>query len=420
MRKQRTKPSDSLRRNLVVLMLIRVIALAGFGAATYWVHDVQGLALPISRILPILGGLTLLTVLSFLRLLVAYPVTSAEFLAQVLLDVVGLTLLLYVTGGHTNPFVSYYLVPIAVASTVMSWAAAWSITILSIAAYSLLIVYFEPVTVLSPLMHMQHETANLHLFGMWFTFVMSAMLITHFVVKMANTVRESEQALIAHHEKEIRDEHLIGLATLAAGTAHELGTPLSSMKVVLHDMLEAEPDDGDISLLNQQVAICQQTLRKLSKAASQSDTGHVEALSIRGFLSAVLEHWKLLRPDTRVTTSWQENCRYDVCPPTSIAHSLVNLLNNAADASPDHIDVRIHIAPRQIDMQIQDYGPGIDPAIAEQLGRSVVTTKGGGIGIGLLLTHASVSRYGGSVTLRRNDHGTLTLITLPTDELKAL
>lgn len=410
--------NDATSRNLLVLLLIRCVALLGVLTATFWVREIEQLPLPLQPLLSILGGVALVTLLSFARLALRYPVTGAEFMAQLLLDVIGLSLLLYTAGGYTNPFVSYYLVPIAVAATVLSWRAAWSITVLSIAAYTLLMFYYQPLTALSPHMHMQHSSANLHLFGMWFTFVLSAILITYFVVKMANTVRESEQALITHHEKEIRDEHLISLATLAAGTAHELGTPLSSMKVVLHDLLEEDPEDADIALLSQQVSLCQQTLRKLSKVASTSNKGESEILPIKAFLNALLEQWTLLRPDTRLHISWQENCEYEIKAPTSIAHSLMNLLNNAADASPAEITVVVHIDAQQLEVRIQDYGPGIDPAIAEQLGRNVVTTKGGGIGIGLLLTHATINRFGGEVELRRNDQGTLTMVTLPMRELK--
>ena len=417
--KQRTTTSSPLTRNLVVLLLIRCIALLGVLIATFWVHEIRDITLPLSRILPVLIGGALLTALSFARLLLDYPVTNPEFLAQVLLDVLALSLLLYVSGGYTNPIVSYYLVPIAVAATVMSRLAAWSITLLSITAYSLLMVHYEPLEILSPHMHMQHESIDLHLFGMWFTFVLSAILITHFVVRMANTVRESEQALVAHHEKEMRNEHLISLATLAAGTVHELATPLSSMKVILHDLREASPYDADLKLLNQQIAICQQTLRKLSKVASQSDRDIAEVLPVQAFLNAILERWKLLRPDTHVRIDWQEISPYEISAPASIAHSLMNLLNNAADASPEQIDVKLLITPDQIDIEIQDYGPGMDSAVADKLGRSVITTKDGGIGIGLLLTHASLGRYGGEVTIRNNKHGTITFINLPTQELRA-
>jgi len=384
-----------------MLLLIRCIALFGVLIATFWVHEIRDMPLPLSRILPVLIGGTVLTALSFARLFLDYPVTSPEFLVQVLLDVLGLSLLLYVAGGHTNPIVSYYLVPIAVAATVMGRLAAWSITLLSITAYSLLMVHYEPLPVLSPHVNMHHDTANLHLFGMWFTFVLGAILITHFVVRMANTVRESEQALVAHHEKEMRNEHLISLATLAAGTAHELGTPLSSMKVILHDLLEASPKDADLKLLNQQIAICQQTLRNLSKVASQSERDITEVLPVRSFLNAILERWKLLRPDTHVRTDWQEICPYEINAPASIGHSLMNLLNNAADASPEKIDVKLLITPGQIDIEIQDYGPGMDSAIADRLGYSVITTKDGGIGIGLLLTHASCCRRRKSAAICR-------------------
>ena len=124
----------------------------------------------------------------------------------------------------------------------LPWRYTWVIAGLSLLAYSLMLFYSHPIATLQPMddhsHHMQGDF-NLHILGMWFTFAISTVLITYFVVKMANALRQQEQLLATDREDELRDEQILAVATLAAGTAHELGTPLSTMSVLL-DELETE------------------------------------------------------------------------------------------------------------------------------------------------------------------------------------
>ena len=162
------------------------------------------------------------------RLRQNWLVTKAEYFSQLLLDVAVLTVLLYFSGGSTNPFISYYLVILTVCAATLPWSYTWCMAGVTFAAYSSLLFYYQP------LMLPGHDMAamshgrffNLHVLGMWLTFLISALLITYFVVKMAQAIRQQEEDLAAQRETTLHDEQLLAVATLAAGTAHELGTPL--------------------------------------------------------------------------------------------------------------------------------------------------------------------------------------------------
>jgi two-component system sensor histidine kinase RegB len=103
-------------------------------------------------------------------------------------------------------------------------------------------------------------------------------------------------------------------------------------------------------------------------------------------------------------------------PPPDLTQALLNLLNNAADACPDGLEVSLDWSASEIWICIRDHGPGVPVAIAEQIGKPFFTTKGKGFGLGLFLSKASVTRAGGSVKLYSHEEGgTLTELRLPRD-----
>ncbi len=155
-----------------------------------------------------------------------------------------LTGLLYLNGGATNPFVSLYLVPLAISAATLSVRFTVALAAFCLVAYSLLMFYYHPLQILSPnhemVLNSEHHTmhmtdgnpVNWHVVGMWLNFVLSTLLISYFVLRMARALRAQDAELSAIREKQLRDEQLLGIATLAAGTLHELGTPLATMTLL--------------------------------------------------------------------------------------------------------------------------------------------------------------------------------------------
>ena len=185
---------------------------------------------PDSTFWPLTGTLTLFgigTLLQLLAQLLGPAHREAEFFAHLLFDLVIFTAVLYFSGGATNPLVSYYLVPIAIAAATLPRRLTWAITLLSLAAYTLLMQVYVPLEPLSPhTTHHQepHTWFDLHILGMWLNFAVSAGFITYFVVRMVEAVRERDARIQRHLDEERRIEQVLSIASLAAGTAHELGT----------------------------------------------------------------------------------------------------------------------------------------------------------------------------------------------------
>src|SRR5690554_358950 len=412
-----TQLLSASRQNLWRLTWIRLLVLAA-QAGTLGFTYVSGMVvlewLPLLIILLLSLGMCTLT---GLRLRGSWPVTELEFAAHLGMDLFIHSGLLYYVGGSTNPFVAYYLVPLTIAAATLPWLYSIVLSGLALSGYTALLIWYRPLHLLGE--QLGELLITLHLFGMWLNFALSAAFITFFVSKMSEAVREQDQLRAARREDSMRDQQLLAVATQAAGAAHELSTPLSTMSVLLSELRhehQTEKDlQEDLELLQSQVKLCKGTLQQLVRAAEAERQQTIVEQSAADWLQAALNRWHLMRPE--VTYRYQTTGVGDapiLLPTVELAQALLNLLNNAADACPDNVQIRLWWDQEWIVITIRDYGEGVPLAIAEQLGKPFFTTKGKGFGLGLFLSHMSVIRAGGTVKLyNQGGDGTLTELRLP-------
>jgi two-component system sensor histidine kinase RegB len=407
--------------NLQRLFVLRNIAIAGQALTLVLVVRALGMALPVAAMASVIVILALLNLLTRWRLQRAWPVKDVELFAQLLLDVLALTLLLYFSGGSTNPFVLLYLLPITLTAAALPGFYTWAMAGISIVCYSLLMLAYRPL----PHMHTQHGNEfDQHVLGMWLGFVMSAALIAYFVVKMGQTLRDRDHTLAALREDQLRNERILALGTLATGAAHELGTPLSTMAVLIKEM-ERETDDADLAdklaILRDQVARCKRILSSLTESAGQVRAESGGSMRLDSYLEEVVANWRGVRPAAQVVTQWR-----GVQPaPTLLAEhtlsqAITNILNNAADAAPGPVEVVGLWDERELRLEVCDRGPGLTPAAEKNAGTLFFTTKeaGQGLGLGLFLAHATLNRFGGTVQLfNRKGGGACTRLVLPLTDL---
>ncbi|MDG9929829.1 MULTISPECIES: ATP-binding protein [unclassified Pseudomonas] len=405
------------RQNLWRLTLIRLLVLAAQAGSVGIAYLSDLLPLPWLPLCITLGVSLCLCLLTALRLRGPWPVTELEYTVQLACDLVIHSVLLYYSGGSTNPFVSYYLVPLTIAAATLPWFFSMFLAGLALTGYTALLIWYHPLH----LNNVQHEAMliSLHLFGMWLNFLLSAAFITFFVVKMAGALRRQDELQALRREEGMRDQQLLAVATQAAGAAHELGTPLATMSVLLTELRQENRDkpalQDDLALLQEQVKLCKDTLQQLVRAAEAERRQAVEEQTAVQWLETTLNRWHLMRPEA--TYRFQclgAGAMPRLLPPADLTQALLNLLNNAADACPDKLDIRLDWDEQWIALSIRDHGVGVPLAIAEQIGRPFFTTKGKGFGLGLFLSQASVTRAGGSVKLYNHEEGgTLTELRLP-------
>lgn len=415
------------------LVVLRGIAIAAQGAVLVLAYLLLDMQLPWLPLVATVAALVMLNLLTWWHLHSNRPVTNAELFTQLCADVLALAVMLYFSGGSTNPFISLFLLPLVIAAATLPRGYTWSMAALTTMCYTLLMKYYVPL----PLPHAmagnlsgdmasmqgmgddvgamsQDNIFNLHVLGMWLGFVLSAVIIAWFVVKMAQAVRERDKSLAKVREETLRNERILALGTLAAGTAHELGTPLSTMAVVIGELgheedLPAEWQDS-LALLDGQVRNCRRILDKMLH-----DTQAASGQPLDQFLAETLDEWRLMHPSTECQY-YAEDCRQaDLLTfDSALRSALLNLLNNAADASPERIEVTTRCDKHKLTLTINDHGPGLTPEAATRAGSAFFTTKQQGRGLGLFLANATLERMGGKVRLfNREGGGATTEITLP-------
>ena len=417
-----TLPGHSQLRRLINL---RSLAVAAQLCTLFTAWQLLDIELSWPPMLVIIATLATLNFLSLLRLRNDKPVSPLELFMQSGIDVLALSLLLYFAGGSTNPFISLYLLPLVIVAATLPARYVWGMAAFTTGCYSLLMVYYIPLPHNHHDMQMQmgmDNAFNTHVLGMWLGFVISAVVVAYFVVKMARAVRDRDELLVKVREEILRNERIVALGTQAAGAAHELGTPLSTMAVVIgelqHDASQHTGIDQtelceSLTLLDEQVRGCRRILDKIMLNAQDSGTSTLQPAD--ELMAEVLDEWQLLRPTAqyRYTNSGTPpvpQLNVDV----TLRAALMNLLNNAADASTQAIEIDTRWNSTFFTLEIHDNGIGLSEEVALKAGSAFFTTKAQGRGLGLFLANATLERLGGTVRLfNRAQGGATTVLALP-------
>jgi len=402
-----TLPTRALLGRLLVL---RGLLVAGWAAGIAWLHwglHITMPLLPMGTVLALLGAFALMTAW---RLRLDAPATQMEFLAHLLVDLTAFAVLVFFSGGATNPFVSLMLVPIIIAAISLRPRWVWLLAAVAGGCYALLLFVYQPLAIADPV-----AAYGMHLGGMWFNFLISAALIAFFITRMHAGLRARDGELSALRERQLRDERILALGTQAALAAHELATPLATIQTTAHELAREFANDPDIGadcrLLEKQAQACKHILTQLAaRAQDQAPT----AQPLDTWLGALIERWQVLRPDARLQLSLPSS-RREFTPPDGLEQAILNVLNNAADAAPEPVDFSAVADADTLTIDIADRGSGFTPEQKSQAGRVLFSSKAGrGWGMGLALTHATLERIGGSLTLaERAGGGTLARIKLP-------
>jgi two-component system sensor histidine kinase RegB len=405
---------SATRQNLWRLTLIRTLVLAAQAGSVGIAYLFDLLPLPWLQLAITLGFSMVLCVLTAIRLRTSWPVTELEYAVQLAFDMLIHSVLLYFSGGSTNPFVSYYLVPLTIAAVTLPWLYSLILSGLALVSYTLLLVQFYPMGTF-PI-----ARESMQIYGMWLSFALAAGVITFFAARMAEELRRQEQLRSERREEGLRDQQLLAVATQAAGAAHELGTPLATMSVLIKEIRQDHSDPAlqeDLAVLQEQVQQCKHTLQQLVRAAEANRRLAVDEREVTDWLDEALHRWHLMRPEASYRFQLLgEGAAPRLAPPQDLTQALLNLLNNAADACPEGLEVQLNWDFEEVCISIRDHGAGVPLAIAEQIGKPFFTTKGKGFGLGLFLSKASVTRAGGSVKLYSHEEGgTLTELRLPRD-----
>jgi two-component system sensor histidine kinase RegB len=398
------------------LAWLRLCAIAGQSVAVlvcaWWMH----LAIPLLPLLVGIGLLSVFAVFAAWRLGQPWPVREWETIGHITVDTLILGYLLYFSGGASNPFITLLLVPVALSAAALSARAILAVSTLAGVAYMVLLRWYLPLP--APL----HGPSgfSLHVAGMAVNFIITAVLLGFFINRLANALRLQQLEVQRVRERALRDEGILAIATQAAGAAHELNTPLSTMRTLLPELRREHAADAslgeDLALLEGQVDRCRTILREMVAFGKAQLSQEPERLSVADFIHGCVERFQLLRPEAELTVALDEDiARIVLRTPPGLRHALLNLLNNAADASATNQSntVRLQVSADDgwLQLSVFDQGPGFDAI--DKLPLLGYTRKQTGLGIGLALAEATAERLNGELVARNAEAGAEVCLRLP-------
>jgi two-component system sensor histidine kinase RegB len=343
----------------------------------------------------------------------------------VALDLVLFSLLLYFTGGPANPFSFLYLIHIALAAVVLQPRWMWALVALALLCSALLFVEHVPLST-GHAGHAHHDHGHdygMHLRGMWLALAVAASFIVYFLQRVMRELSERDAELARAREKTAQHERLAALATLAAGAAHELASPLSTIAVVSKELerrlaLHASSEViADARLVREQVERCRAILSQMAADAGEPLGDVPRRLTPRELIATALED---LPGSERVQVSIApdaENAALLVLP-RPLAQALRSLLKNALDASRADASVKLCVSRADGDwrLEVEDSGAGMSPEVEAHAVEPFFTTKptGQGMGLGLFLSKSVAEQHGGRLEIRSSaGQGTRAALLVP-------
>lgn len=410
-----TSPLASLKLGMHPLIQLRWLAVCGQIATITFVTYVLEMDLPLMPMVTILltqVGFNLLSMVHW-RQFEDVP-TSALFFA-LLIDVSTLTALLYLSGGAGNPFIFLFLLQVVLGAVLLDRWQCWTLVVITSASVTALILWPGPIRI----------PPNYYLKGLLVCFVLNAALLVVFITRINQMIRGRDARLAALRQRAVEEEHIVRMGLLASGAAHELGTPMATLSVILNDwrhlpQIASQPELlQDLSDMELQLERCKTIVSGILLSAGEVRAESLMRTSINDFLDTLIADWRLTRPVKDFDYLKRITDDLTIVSDEGLKQSLCNVLDNALEASPDWISFEAVRDDDDLVLRVIDRGPGFAETILAHFGHPYQSTKGRpGSGLGLFLTVNVTRALGGTITARnREQNGAVVTLRLPLSSL---
>ncbi|MGJ4804796.1 ATP-binding protein [Luteimonas sp. SDU82] len=400
------------------LVQLRWIAVVGQLLTISLVHSGLGIALPLLPMFAVLAALVAFNLVAMLRWRGRGLVTNAALMLGLVVDVAALTVQLYLSGGITNPFAFLYLLQVGVATVLLRPWSSWAIAGLTTACIIGLALFPGPVHLPA---HPGRGLPDYYVLGLLLCFALIATLLVAFVIRIGRIVRARDARLAALRQRAAEEEHVVRMGLLASGAAHELGTPLATIAVILGDwrhlpQFQSDPELlQDISEMQAQVLRCKSIVSGILASAGETRAEAPRGTTLRAFLNGLLEEWQRSRVVRGFEYHDGVEGEFAIVSDAGLQQMLWNVLDNALEASHARVRLEASTEAGMLVLRVTDDGPGFAPDILERLGAPYNSSKDApGRGLGLFLALNVARTLGGTIAARNPPSGgAMVTVTLP-------
>ncbi|WP_411269249.1 ATP-binding protein [Sphingobium sp. SCG-1] len=396
-------------KNMVQLVQLRWLAVAGQLVTILFVHLVMHVRLPIVPMLAVIAALMILNIFSVSALNRRRGIANAELFFALLMDVAALTALLYLSGGATNPFVSLFLLQVVLGSVLLERWSSWLVVIATSLCFALLIVAHRPLQ-LPPQFGV--SLFDLYIAGAWICFALIAVLLVLFVTRISENLRARDAHLADMRQQAAEQDHIMRMGLLASGAAHELGTPLGSLAVIIGDwrrMPQLSSDPGmaqDMAEMQAEVERCKAIVTRILLSAGEARGEAPAVTSVHQFFDELVEDWRATRGSDALVYHNRFGEDVQIVSDAALQQVIGTVLDNAAEVSPAWVGMYVERQDNTVLLSIRDAGPGFAPEMLANLGKPYQSTKqrpGGGLGLFLVVN--VMRKLGGEVRARNLEGG---------------
>jgi two-component system sensor histidine kinase RegB len=406
------------KKNLLLLVQLRWLAVIGQVVTILVVHFWFGIVLPLTQLAIVIAFLIGLNIVSLLRHRYRNIVSNTELFLVLLLDVAALTAQLYLSGGAANPFVSLYLLQVTLAAVLLDAWSTWALVIITSGCFVWLTAFHRDI-----FLWRGHggDFAWLHIQGMFVCFVLSATLLVLFIIRINRNLRARDAHLAGLRQQSAEEDHIVRMGLLASGAAHELGTPLATLSVILNDwqhmptLKEAPELSQEITEMQLQVDRCKTIVSGILMSSGEARGEGTLRTTVNAFLDGLAAEWRASRSPRRFDYTNAFGQDEAIVSDTALKQVIFNLFDNALEASPNVVRIGVGRTDGDLVITVTDEGPGFSAEMLAEFGKPYRSSKGRpGGGLGLFLVVNVVRKLGGLVVAENAaSRGAIVTLTLP-------
>ena len=403
------KFEEDLKLEKKTVVILRWMALIGQLATIYIVHFFLNLNLPLfyCTLTIFFGGLTNIFIQFNFK---NNQLKNIESTILLFYDVIQLSVLIYLTGGVTNPFIIFLIVPAIVSSTLLNLTSTIFLSFITIISLILLTFNFFPLP---------HEIGNLHfhvpdyyIYSIPISLVIVLIFLNYFGFRFGFEARRRGYALNKLESVLAKEQELDSIGHQAAAAAHSLGTPLSTITVIAKELkkelINNPKFSEDINILLDQVKRCGQILKKLSQRKIVDDE-YVSNISMQDLLFEIYKSFDETSNKKIVLNINKSSKKIPIRRSAEVTYGIRNFVGNAVKFSKSKVLINLETNKNDFSVLISDDGPGFPQDIYNLIGEPYIASKSNklksksGLGLGTFIGKTLLERKKAKINFSNNE-----------------